>query len=156
VRAAAVVTGLLAAGAWRAPGRPGLHRRLVWLAVWLMPLGLAASAAWPAYRVPALHVLFIGGFSLLAFAIATHVALGHLGLDALARGRPPAVVALAIAFLCALGARLAADASETYFEHLAWAAGLWIAGSAAWLAFFGAKLLARDGGADAGRGPAPR
>lgn len=143
-RAALTALGLGAgAGAWRAPTRPGLHRRLVWIAVWLMPIGLAASGLWPAYRVPALHVLFIGGFSLLGFGIATHVALGHLGLEPLASGRPPAVVALGVTFGLALLARLAADASDTYFGHLGWAAASWLAGSAIWLAFLGPKLLGR-------------
>jgi uncharacterized protein involved in response to NO len=143
-RAAVVALGLaVGAGAWRRPGKPGLHRRLVWLALWLMPAGLAASGLWPDYRVPALHVLFIGGFSLLAFGIATHVALGHLGLDRLALGRPRVVVALGVAFGLALLARVVADASPTYFAHLGWAAAAWIAGSAIWLAFFGPKLLGR-------------
>jgi hypothetical protein len=135
---AAVVSAALAAGAgaWRQPGKPGLHRRLVWLAVWLMPVGLALSALWPDYRIPALHVLFIGGFSLMAFGVATHVSLGHLGLDHLSAGRPPAVIVLAIAFLLALMARLVADASDSYFDHLSWAAAAWLIGSGIWLAFF--------------------
>ena len=142
LRAAVVAAGIgLGAGALRAPGRRGLHRRLVWLAVWLMPAGLALSAVWPDLRVAALHVLFIGGFGLMAFSVATHVSLAHLGLETLALGRPPAVVVLAAGFLAALVARLAADVSETYFEHLAWAAGIWIAASAVWLAFLGPKLL---------------
>jgi hypothetical protein len=37
-----------------------------------MPIGLAASGLLPDHRVLALHILFIGGFSLLAFAVATH------------------------------------------------------------------------------------
>jgi uncharacterized protein involved in response to NO len=142
-RAAVMASGLGGAGAWRGPGQPGAHRRLVWLAVWLMPIGLAASGLWPDYRVPALHILFIGGFSLLAFAVATHVALTHLGLEALARARPPAVIALGVMFLLAMAARVAADASHTYFAHLGWAAGAWIAGSAIWLAFLGPRLLRR-------------
>ena len=82
VRAGVVAIGLgLGGGAWRLPALPGLHRRLVWLAVWLTPLGLASAGIWPDYRVPALHVLFIGGFSLLAFGVATHVALSHLKLE---------------------------------------------------------------------------
>src|SRR5262245_34170307 len=80
---AAVVAVALASGAraWRTPGKPGFHRRLVWISVWLIPAGLLASALWPDYRVPALHVLFIGGFGLMAFGVATHVSLGHLGLE---------------------------------------------------------------------------
>jgi len=109
--------------------------------VWLMPAGLLVSALWPDYRVPALHILFIGGFSLMAFGVATHVSFAHLGLDQLSAGRPPAVVALAICFLLALMARLAADASETYFDHLVWASGAWLLGSAVWLAFLAPYFL---------------
>lgn len=141
LRALTVGLGLGAAGAWRLPVRPGTHRKLVWLSAWLMPAGLVASALWPDYRVPALHILFIGGFALMAFGVATHVAVSHLDMAQLAVSRQPVVIALGAAFLIALAARLAADASETYFAHLGWAAALWILGSAAWLAFFGPRLL---------------
>jgi uncharacterized protein involved in response to NO len=144
VRAAIVALGLgLGGGAWRGPTKPGLHRRLVWIAVWCMPVGLAASGVWPDYRVPALHVLFIGGFGLLAFAIATHVAFAHLGLERLLLGRPPAIAALGIAFALAMLARVAADASDTYFAHLAWAAAVWIVGSAIWVAYLAPRFLGR-------------
>ena len=142
LRAAVIAIGLgLGGGAWRLPGKPGAHRKLVWLSVWLMPVGLIASALWPDYRVPALHILFIGGFALMAFGVATHVTVSHLDMLDLALGRPPVVIALGAAFLFALIARLAADASETYFAHLGWAAGIWILGSAGWLAYFGPKLM---------------
>jgi uncharacterized protein involved in response to NO len=135
--------GIGMTGAWRPPAKPGLHRQLAWASVWMMPIGLAASGLFPDYRVAALHILFIGGFGLLAFAIATHVSLSHLGLERLASGRPPAVAALAICFGLALGARVAADASHTYFDHLGWAAACWILGSAVWLGFLGPRLLRR-------------
>jgi len=142
LRAIAVAMGLgFGGGAWRLPGKPGAHRKLVWLSVWLMPVGLIVAARWPDYRVPALHILFIGGFSLMAFGVATHVALSHLNMEQLALGRPPAVIILGAAFLIALCARLAADTSNTYFVHLGWAAAVWILGSAVWLGFFGSKLL---------------
>lgn len=142
LRAMVVALGLgFGGGAWRAPGKTGLHRRLVWLATWLMPVGLIVSALWPDYRVPALHILFIGGFSLMAFGVATHVALGHLNMAQLGLGRPPVVIILGAAFIVALLARLAADASNTYFIHLGWAAAVWILGSAVWLGFFAPKLL---------------
>jgi len=144
VRAAVIAIGLgVAGGAWRPPGKPGLHRRLVWISVWMMPLGLALSALFPDYRVPALHVVFIGGFALMSFGVATHVVLSHLELPELALGRPPAVALLALALLVALAARLAADWSHTYFEHLGWAGVAWIAGTAVWLAFVLPKVLRR-------------
>jgi hypothetical protein len=142
---AGVVAAALGVGAeaWHPPAKPGLHRRLVWVSMWCVPLGLLVSALWPDYRVPALHILFIGGFGLMAFAVATHVSLGHLGLDHLSSGRPPAVVALAIGLLLALAARLAADASDSYFGHLSWAAAAWLLGSAIWLAFLVPHFLRR-------------
>ena len=142
LRAGIVAAGLaVGGGAWHPPGKPGLHRRLVWLAVWLIPLGLALAGILPDYRVPALHVLFIGGFGLLAFGVATHVTLGHLGLEALALGRPPAVVVLGTTLLLATAARFVADWSDSYFAHLGWAAGLWIVGSATWLGFVAFAVL---------------
>lgn len=142
MRAVVDALGLgIGGGAWRWPGKPGLHRQLAWVSIWLMPTGVAASAVFPDYRVAALHILFIGGFSLLAFAVATHVSLSHLGLEQMALGRPPAVAVLGISFGLALAARLAADASGSYFEHLGWAAACWIVGSAGWLALLGPRLL---------------
>ncbi|HEY2387162.1 MAG TPA: NnrS family protein [Candidatus Binatia bacterium] len=144
VRAAVVALGLgLGGGAWRRPGKPGLHRRLVWLATWLMPVGLAVAGLWPDYRVPALHVLFIGGFSLMAYGVASHVVFGHLDLGAAGSGRPAALIVLGITFIVALLARVAADLSHTYFDHLAWGAACWLTGSLAWLVYFGPKLLTR-------------
>jgi NnrS protein len=142
LRAMVVAIGLgFGGGALRLPGSPGAHRKLVWLAVWLMPVGLIASAIWPDYRVPAMHILYIGGFSLLVFGVGSHVAMSHLNMEQLAFGRPPAVIILGAAFLIALRARLAADASNSYYVHLGWASAVWIMGSAVWLAFFGPKML---------------
>jgi uncharacterized protein involved in response to NO len=149
-RSAPIVRGVAVAialgwggGAFRLPGRPGFHRKLVWLAAWLAPAGLVASGLFPDYRVPALHVLFIGGFSLMAFGVATHVSLSHLDLTEEATGRPRPVVVLAIGIALALLARVAADMSHSYFEHLASAAVCWIAGSAVWLVWLAPRLLRR-------------
>jgi len=145
LRAAIVAIALgYGAGAVRGPRKPGFHRRLIWLAVWLIPVGLVLSAIAPDYRVPALHVVFVGGFSLMAFAVATHVSLGHLGFEDLAAGRPPAIVAVAVAILVALAARVVADFTDSYFEHLGWAAAAWLVGSSIWLGFLGPKLLRRS------------
>ena len=132
-------------GAWRLPAAPAAYRRLVWLSMWLMPVGLVLSACLSDLRVAALHILFIGGFGLLAFAAATHVVLGHLSLEQSGQRRSVAVVVMGVAFVLALCGRLAADVSHTYFDHLAWSAGVWIVGSAVWLGYFGWTLLRRNG-----------
>jgi len=78
LRAAMVVWALVyGAKLYRRPTQPGLSRWLVWAAAWMVPVGFVAVALFPAYRVAALHVVFIGGFSLLTFTIASHVALSH-------------------------------------------------------------------------------
>ena len=141
LRAVLVAGGLVAGGgALRRPGKPGLHRRLVWIAVWLMPIGLLGAGLFPDLRIAALHVLFIGGFSLMGFGVATHVSLSHMNLEALALGSPAAVRVLGATVLLAMVARVAADLSHTYFDHLGWAAALWLVGSGVWLAFFAPKL----------------
>lgn len=144
LRAAVVGAGAaLGEGLRGLPARPGLHRRAVWLAFWMMPLGLALYGLLPSYRVPALHVLFIGGFATMAFGVASHVSFGHLGLESHMRGRPWPVVALLSGLGLALAGRVAADVSHTYFAHLGWAAACWILGSAAWLAALAPRLWAR-------------
>ncbi len=144
VRAAVVTAGLvLGGGAARLPRKPGLHRKLVWLAVWLMPVGLLGAGLAPDLRVAALHVLFIGGFSLMGFGVATHVSLSHLDLERLALGRPAAVVVLGATMLLAMLARVGADFTHSYFDHLGWASAMWIGGATVWLGFLGPRLLGR-------------
>ena len=75
-------------GIWRKPAIPGWHRRLVWLSAWMIPLGYTLAALFPAQKKAGLHVVFIGGFAMLALSVGLHVTLAHGGHQALARGRP--------------------------------------------------------------------
>jgi hypothetical protein len=122
----------------------------MWLALRLTPLGMALSGLFPDYRVPALHVTFIGGFGLMAFAVASHVTYGHLGLAAQRDGAPVAVVLVGAGLVLALLARVTADWSASYFAHIGAAAIAWLAGTAGWLALLGPRLLAPER-----RGPPP-
>jgi uncharacterized protein involved in response to NO len=144
VRGAVVAAALaLGAGAWRPPDRPGWNRRVAWLAVWLTPAGVILSGLLPAYRVPALHVTFIGGFALLAIAVGTHVTASHLDLPTLRDGRSRVVAFVAGTMLVAMVGRITADAMRTYFEHLGASAAIWIAGSAVWLAALAPRWAGR-------------
>jgi len=66
----------------------------------------------------------------------THLAMSHLNMEQLALGRLPAAMIFGAAFLIALSARLAADASNTTTFILDGRPPCWIVGSAVWQAFF--------------------
>lgn len=134
IRGLAVAAALtLGAGIARPLDRPGWNRRIARLACWLVPAGIVLSGLFPDYRVPFLHVTFVGGFGLLTFAVATHVTAAHLELPDIRDGRSPVVAIVAVAILAAMVGRVIADATGSYFEHLAAAGGVWIAGTAIWM-----------------------
>jgi uncharacterized protein involved in response to NO len=92
-------------GLWRPPTEAGWHRRFVWLAAWLLPLGYALVALFPQHRVAGEHVVFIGGLSLITLAISTHVVLAHGGYGRLLRLSPWTVGGFGVLCLVALVAR---------------------------------------------------
>ncbi|MEO6954388.1 MAG: NnrS family protein [Polyangia bacterium] len=127
----------------RPPSVPGLHRWLFWLALIFVPLGLLCAGARPALRVPFLHLTFIGGFSMLVFAVSFHVVFMHTGREDLARRWPWPVAAAGLLVLLATGARVSAEQfPEHYFGALAIASSLWLAGALVWGSFV-ISLVAR-------------
>lgn len=144
------VAVLAASGAWRAPSRPGANRWLVWAAAWAIPVGLLSAAALPDRRIEALHIMFVGGFGLLAFAVGTHVILGHTGYDAEQAGRPWPVLVFGALFAAAMALRATAlTMPEYYFGWLGAAAALWFLGAVVWAAFLLPKILRAPTGAPA-------
>jgi uncharacterized protein involved in response to NO len=134
---AAIVLVLLLAGAriHRPPTVPGAHRWLVWLSAWMLPLGYLLAAAAPHQPQAGLHVVFIGGFGLMVFSVATHVALAHGGREDLVRGRPWQVFAYGALFLAALAARVIAQFQlAQYVFWLGVAAACFLAGTLFWAA----------------------
>jgi uncharacterized protein involved in response to NO len=135
---AAVLAGEVAwgCGGLRLPTAAGLHRRLYWIALWMVPLGELAAGARPAWRVPLLHLTFVGGLSLLVFSVSFHVVFSHTGHEALASRRPWPVALVGGAVLAAATARACAERfSSHYPEALAVAASLWLAGAMLWAVY---------------------
>jgi hypothetical protein len=132
---AVAVTLVCGAGLGNPLAVSGTNRRVARLAACLVPLGPVVAGLVPDYRVPALHLTFIGGFGLLALSVATHVTASHCGgLDRIRDSRATIVRVVAGGVTVAMIGRLAADATTTYFEHLAIAATVWILATALWLA----------------------
>ena len=135
LRAAVTLLALAPARPWRAPSLPGLHRRIAWLAQWMLPLGYAFVAVLPEHRRIGLHVVFIGCFAALVFAVSVHVTLSHSGHPERLHRTPGPLVALGALLALALGARLLVDLDQAHL--LLWmgiAAAAFLAASIAWAA----------------------
>jgi uncharacterized protein involved in response to NO len=149
---ALVAGGVLVAAArlWRLPSAPGLHRRLIWIAAWLLPLGYVAAAIDPARRSAALHVVFIGSFALMALSVSLHVALSHGGHPERLARRPWQGWALGLFLLAAVVFRYLVGADPAHLKPwLALAAGSFLLATIAW----GSLVLPaiRSAGRNAGR-----
>jgi len=117
LRAAAVGCALIpSARLWLRPTLPGLHRRLVWIAAWMMPIGYAFVAALPEYRRIGLHVVFIGCYALMTLSVSVHVVLSHGGGADLLDGVPRPLVAVAALLALALACRLLVDLDPAHFN----------------------------------------
>ena len=60
---------------WKVPVMRSTPAWCVWTAHWLVILSVWLVAIFPRYRVDFLHILFIGGFTLLILAVGTRVTL---------------------------------------------------------------------------------
>ena len=134
VRAAAVSLVILSTvQPWRLPAVRTTLAWCAWCAHWFVILAVWVVAFIPRYRIDFLHILFIGGFTLLILAVGTRVTLSHGG-HGLTQERRSWPLRIGISTgLIAMLARLGAPfAGLTYFAHLAWAAILWIIGMLVW------------------------
>jgi uncharacterized protein involved in response to NO len=137
----------------RLPALPGVHRWLMWLAAWLVPLAFLLGAAAPRFRGAALHVLFVGGFAQITLAVSTHLVLSRDAARTATARSPLRVMAALLA--AAFGARIVASIDlARVAEWLGVAAYAFCAALAAWGVVVGPALLARKAAGAAT--PAPR
>jgi len=145
LRAVVVTIALLAAGRfWRLPQVLAPFAWGVWGSVWAVIGGSWAAALTHPYHVAALHLVFIGGFSLMVLMVGARVTLSHGGYMALeARNRPIRWVGGGV--VAALVLRLAVDATpEHYFQVAAAAASVWMAAGLLWLVYHLPKMVYRE------------
>jgi uncharacterized protein involved in response to NO len=125
---------------WQLPAVRTTLAWCVWTANILTVFGVWAAAFAPAYRADFLHILFIA-FTVLIVGVGTRVVLSHGGYP-LSRERRSWPLRIGLAtVLVAMLARLGAPFTpSTYFDHLAWAGMLWMAGMLVWGLYI-ARLL---------------
>jgi uncharacterized protein involved in response to NO len=132
---AAIVTGVIVGTLriWRLPLVRTTLSWCLWTANWLTVVSVWLIAFAPRYRVDFLHVLFVGGFSLLILAVGTRVTLSHGGHDLTQERRSwPLRIGLTLGLVAMLARVGAPFAPRAYFDHLMFAGLLWMAGMLCW------------------------
>lgn len=121
---------------YRPPAAPHAYARLLRLSIWMLVLGLWGAGFVPARRTAMLHLVFLGGLSLMTFSIGTMVCLSHAG-EVHRLHRPLwilRVVGLGVAG--SLAARLIAEFyPAAFFLWLGVAAVCWLVAGLSWLVF---------------------
>ena len=139
IRAAAATSIIFATlQPWRLPAVRTTLAWCVWIANIFIIVALWLTATAPRYRADFLHVMFMGGFTLLILAVGMRVTLSHGGHSLNSEKKNWPLRLGLITGLVAMLARTGAPfAPATFFEHLAMAAVLWMAG----VGFWGWRLL---------------
>lgn len=122
---------------WQVPfvrSQPGLTMiRCLKISLALLILGLAFPGFWPPQRVAGLHLVFIGGFTLITFTVATRVVLGHSGQGHRFTARLPFLIVTAGFLLLAAALRVIGDfALNTRGSLLSYASYLWMLAAVVW------------------------
>ncbi|HUG80037.1 MAG TPA: NnrS family protein [Bryobacterales bacterium] len=105
------------------------------IALFSIPAGYAAMAVLPQWAGALSHVVFISGFSLLTFVVASRVVLGHSGQSAKFSASLRPVWILSSLLVVAMLTRVSADWMPLVrTSHYAYAALAWAVGVVIWAA----------------------
>jgi len=113
---------------------PGTLPRSFRFAFWTIWLGYLLIACWPQWRTAWLHVVFITGFNILTFVVATRVIFGHGGRSDRFRARLWPVILMSVCLWIAAISRIGGEwlPPAGRMLHFAYAALFWIIGTAIW------------------------
>ena len=105
-------------------------------------LGYAVAAAFPDHYKAGLHVVFIGGFAMLALGVSTQVTLGHRGYRQAMVGKPWQVPAIGALMTAAILARAAMEFDRIrYFGWMAVASAAFLAATLVWMQLLLPKMI---------------
>jgi uncharacterized protein involved in response to NO len=119
--------------------------------------GLAFPLFWPAQRVAGLHVVFLGGFTLITLTVATRVVLGHSGNLHLFESRLPSLLVATALLTVGAAIRAVGDFLPTRPQWLSGASYLWMLAVTLWSVAILPKVRHPDPDPESrGHGPAKR
>ena len=142
VRLGAVLTYLFARLPWR--GRSFLGNSLR-AGIAGVVGGLAVETIWPQYRIGALHIVFMSGFSLILLTVAVRVVFGHSVNTHLLQKRLVFFIAVAVLISLGMLSRYEADlAPQSRSVHLVAAALCWLGAALIWMVKVVPKVVIPD------------
>ena len=131
LRFGAILIYLIATMSWHGRGFLGDCLRL---GITTIVIGIGVEILGPQYRIGALHILFISGFSFVALTVATRVVFGHSGrMDLTQKPLPFFIVTGILVFLAALSRYVADLAPRARTIHLVAAAICWLIAALVWI-----------------------
>jgi uncharacterized protein involved in response to NO len=143
IRAIAVI-GIVVWNArlWQLPPTRSALSFGVYLSHWMLAAGVLWVAMLPRFRVEGLHLMFVGGFSILILSVAMRVVLAHRGYPlSWEKKSRPLQIGIAV-LLFATFARIGAPfAPDTYLMHLGIAGIAWMLGLLVWGAILVRRIL---------------
>lgn len=115
---------------------------LLCISFWMVFAGHAGLIFFPAYRSALLHIVFLGGYALMTFAVATMVIFSHGGQPGRLKKNAWQLTVLGIFLASALGLRIAAVFfPASFFVLLGAASFCWLLAAGLWLLFVLKPLL---------------
>ena len=127
---------------YRRPEVSAGYAHLLWASLWLLVIGLWGAALVPSHRAAMLHLVFLGGFSLMTFAVGTMVVLSHSGHGQRLQQPLWALRLVGAGIAGAIIARLAAEwRPQAFFPLLGVAAACWSIAGLSWLVLMAPLLL---------------
>lgn len=106
----------------------------LWVCAWCLVAGYFLPVLWAAGTVHALHLNFVGGFSLITLLISMRVTFAHGEIGTgIEKTFPWIAVCAGLIFLAAITRVTAILWPTIYLDHLGYAAITWLLGLTAWM-----------------------
>lgn len=143
LRALVITSELCWTGSLPFPPRvKDIHAMPLWISFWMVTIGSWALVFFPDQRITMLHFIFIGGFSLMIFSVATVVIFSHAGQAARLHRKFWVLRFLLFSILFSLAFRIAASYfPEKYFSMIGHASAFWLLPALLWLMAMLPKIL---------------
>jgi len=104
------------------------------LSFWMVVLGQWVAVIAPAWKLPLMHLTFLGGYSLMTFSIGTMVILSHAGArEKLQKSKGPITWVYGAVLSAMILRVLSPFFPEYYFPLLGVSSGFWVLAAVIWM-----------------------